>query len=191
MPTVIKHKTLSTYYARLTTLEGYCGVPLTRPGDDSDYRAFVSGTICASHDRGGDKISLVKAFSSRQDGILVASAHHDCIDWVMADLRGRGKNVLIKPDTVSLLSTETGSEADISTSLGAKAVSDRQDRAMTVYCMKQSGEFFGPGEMRRDTRSLADDQDRRPSVPSRHHTHVVVQARREQHILAAHRSAAV
>ena len=98
---VIKHKTLSTYYARLTTLEGYLGVPLTRPGDSGDFRAFLSGTICATHDR-----TAVRSFSIDPDHRLPndparAAAHHDCVDWIMADLKGRGKNMLVRPDVVN------------------------------------------------------------------------------------------
>jgi len=96
---VIKHKTLSTYYARITTLEGYIGVPLTRAGDSGEYAAFIRDTICASHDRSGAK--TVPGVSAE---VLecASTSHRDCVDWIIADLKGRGKNVLIRPDVVGV-----------------------------------------------------------------------------------------
>ena len=93
----IKHKTLSAYYHRVCTLPSWFGVPLVVADDPASYVDFLSGTLCATRDKSCPAIPPLTN-GSTDDGRM--RSQQECVDWIMHDLAGRGKNVLVKNERV-------------------------------------------------------------------------------------------
>lgn len=96
----IKHKTLSAYYHRVCTIPAFFGTEqLIEPADPREYVDFITGTLCAVRDRSSPTVPLIQSYRSKT--VTEKRSQQECVDWVMRDLAGRGKNVLVKSERVS------------------------------------------------------------------------------------------
>ena len=93
----IKHKTLSAYYHRVCTLPAWFGTPLVVADDPASYVDFISGVLCATRDKSCPAIPCLTN-GTTDDGRM--RSQQECVDWIMHDLAGRGKNVLVKNERV-------------------------------------------------------------------------------------------
>jgi hypothetical protein len=105
LSTNIKHKTISAYYHQVCTLPAFFGSDhLLQASDPRAYVDFVTGTLCAVRERSLPPLPTPYVLSSetREE----RRSQQECVDWVMRDLAGRGKNVLVKVERVSSLKSQ-------------------------------------------------------------------------------------